>query len=378
MRIVQVTNIMSHHQLPLARGIAELVGKGNFRFVTTQATDEERRAMGWNPEENDPWILRAGEDEADRAHFEHWWNNADIVLCGDRLLEKINNRLAHGKPVFYMSERWWKPPIGSARLFHPGFARMAYRFRQLAASPYFHFLPIGDYSAEDMKRIASFKSRRWRWGYFTALPDPLPQRGNDLQGFRVMWAGRMLGWKRVDTLIKGFSRLLDERPDATLTLVGDGPEREKLANLARRQLAPGSYLFLPPQPVSVILEMMRQHHVYVLPSNAYEGWGAVVNEAMSEGCAVIASDTAGAAKSMIKHMANGLLFHAGEWNKLSELLILVNRDETLRLKLAREGQQTIAECWSPDLAAHRFVSFCEAMLGGNPLPVFESGPMSPL
>jgi len=294
------------------------------------------------------------------------------------LVSSIKHRLDKGKLTFYMSERWWKPPVGVARLLNPRFAIMTAQFRKLASSPYFHYLSIGDYAAVDMKRVAQFPGRMWRWGYFTTLPNPLPLRNMEDDKFQVLWAGRMLGWKRVDTLIRAFSPLLRERPDAILTLVGDGPERKRLQQLAKEILTSGSYRFIAPLPVAEVLQLMRQHNVYVLPSNAYEGWGAVINEAMAEGCIVMASEAAGAAKSVIRHGENGLLFAPGDWKKLSELLCHVASNEMARIRLVQKGQRTMTESWSPILAAKRFLSVCKTLLMKQPPPVFSDGPMTSL
>jgi len=247
----------------------------------------------------------------------------------------------------------------------------------MASSPHFHYQAIGDYAAHDIKKVASFRDRLWTWGYFTTTPNPLPACQRKDGGLRVLWAGRMLGWKRVDTLIKGFSRLLIDRPDAMLTLVGFGPEEKKLKMLARQQLRKGSYCFLPPIPAARVPELMRQHHAYVLPSNDYEGWGAVVNEAMAEGCVVIATEEGGAARAMIRHRENGLLFDLGDWRALGDLLIELARNEDWRLRLTQEAQKTIAQCWSPLVAADRFLAVCDALLGHKPTPTYPEGPMSP-
>lgn len=121
----------------------------------------------------------------------------------------------------------------------------------------------------------------------------------------------MLGCKRVDTLIKAFSGPLSERPNSILTLIGEGPMHARLVCLAKNLINDESYRFLPPKPVAEILQIIRQDHTFVLPSNAVEGWGPVVNEAMGEGCTVIASEASGAAKSMICHRVNGYLFTPG-------------------------------------------------------------------
>jgi glycosyltransferase involved in cell wall biosynthesis len=375
MRILQVTTIVSHHQLPLARELASLVGMENFRFAATEPPDHEREELGWNSQVNESWIFRAGERKEDREKFEQWWDEADVVICNVRRCKRIQDRLDKGKLTFYTSERRFKQPIGMARLLHPRFALMTSQFLKLASSPLFHYLPIGLFAYNDMSRIAKFQNRAWLWGYFTELPKSLStceRVGNEL---RLLWAGRMMACKRLDTLIRAFSQLQHKCDAVTLTLIGDGSERVRLEKLASKLLIAGSYKFLPPVAASQVLELMQQHHVYVLPSNGYEGWGAVINEAMSAGCAIVASEGAGAAKTMIKHQYNGLLFQPGDWRILSEHLYLLASNETIRQQLIKQGWYTITNQWSPAVAAERFFTVSEAIMSKRPVPTFDNGPM---
>ena len=122
-----------------------------------------------------------------------------------------------------------------------------------------------------------------------------------------------------------------------MTLIGEGPMHARLVCLAKNLINDESYRFLPPKPVAEILQIIRQDHTFVLPSNAVEGWGPVVNEAMGEGCTVIASEASGAAKSMICHRVNGYLFTPGDSDKLTELLCTLSSDDLLRTRLATAG-----------------------------------------
>jgi glycosyltransferase involved in cell wall biosynthesis len=355
--------------------LAASLGEGNFRFAAVEPPIAERVKLGWDMQDSEPWILRAGENEADRSEFEQWWDEADVVLSGERRVARFADRLRGGKLSFYMSERWWKPPFGMARLLHPRFARMACRFRQLAQSSSFHSLPMGGYAAADMRRLASFPGRMWDWGYFTAVPEPLPP-GIERDGpLRILWAGRMLSWKRVATLVRAFAGLLRQAPQARLTLIGDGPCREQLKRLTEKLGITSNVDFHSSMPVLQVRQQMRQAHVYVLPSSAYEGWGVVLNEAMSEGCAVVASEGAGSAKTMLRHGENGLLFKSGDHQQLAGWLIQLNADEPLRRRLAGAGQRTISEAWSPSLAAERFLAVSDALLSKRQVPDYREGPM---
>jgi glycosyltransferase involved in cell wall biosynthesis len=121
---------------------------------------------------------------------------------------------------------------------------------------------------------------------------------------------------------------------------------------------------------------MAQHDIYVLPSNAYEGWGAVINEAMACGCAIVASKGAGAAAAMINNEVNGLLFSIGDWRELSSQLDRLIHDVNLRQKLSTEAIRTTQQVWSPQVVANRFHGISDALLSNREVPIFASGPMS--
>lgn len=62
---------------------------------------------------------------------------------------------------------------------------------------------------------------------------------------------------------------------------------------------------------------MREHDIYVLASNAQEGWGAAVNEALEEGMVVVGTYEAGASAALLPREN---LYHAGDWKALARLL----------------------------------------------------------
>jgi glycosyltransferase involved in cell wall biosynthesis len=208
----------------------------------------------------------------------------------------------------------------------------------------------------------------------------------------------MLRWKRVDTLIKAVGCLLKEGRNIQLTLVGHGPEEARLRKLSDQILkslsAAGAasdirssasglssqeeplITFHPPVPIAQVRDFMRQADVYVLPSDGGEGWGAVVNEAMEEGCSVIATHECGAGATMIKDGQNGLLFRAGDVSALANRLRRMQDEPELRQELANNGRATVGQIWGPDVAAERLVAFCQAVLDGQPCPRYSDGPLS--
>ena len=376
MRILQVTNFVSHFQLPVARQIASIVGDKNFRFATVSKIDFDRLRLGFSEKHTDPWILRTSENRSDLLEFDHWWNEADVVISGERHFQRMIDRTGSGRLCFYMSERWWKPPIGIARILWPKFFNMVLNFRKLAKNPAFHYLPVGPFASSDIDLITNLRDRKWRWGYFADKILFSKNCNKTYSVIKILWAGRMLKWKRVDSLIRAIADLSKKGLTVKLSLVGYGPEENKLKKFAKKLLNATEYTFLNSVSPNKITEIMREHNILVLPSSAYEGWGFVINEAMNSGCAIVASKSAGAAAEMITNNVNGLLFESGNWRELSKQLQRLIKDKELRNKLINNARITIEDKWSPNCAAKRFISVADTLLNHQMPPLYEDGPMS--
>ena len=191
-----------------------------------------------------------------------------------------------------------------------------------------------------------------------------------------MYAGRMLPLKRPCDIIRAFAMLKEMHPSASLTMIGDGPEKRRVMKLAHKLKVESALTMQSSLPMSEIWSRMAQADIFVQSSNAQEGWGAVINEAMSQGCAVVASNASGAAATMIRHGENGMLYDAGDWRTLGKHLLTLANNRELLQQLAAAGKKDLDTLWSPDNAARRFVDVAEALLAGNPTPRYESGPMS--
>ncbi|WP_296176390.1 glycosyltransferase family 4 protein [Psychrobacter sp. UBA2769] len=376
MKILQVNNIVSHHQLPFSKELVSLVGEENFLFAALGRPDSERLNNGWKKDYNEEWIIHPNDSIESHIRFDKFWHEADVVICGERLISKMQERVDDNKICFYMSERWWKPPVGMFRLFHPLYLKMFLEFKQLSKSKYFHYLPIGPFAARDMALMTSMPSRVWAWGYFTAFPIIIPSmsesRGSDVT--RILWVGRMIKCKRVDLLIKALAKIKNEGKKFELTLVGNGSEREYLEKLAKKLLGASFYEFKEFIPSDEVPFLMAQYDIYVLPSSAYEGWGAVVNEAMSAGCAVIASDKTGAGASLIEHGVNGLLFKSGSEDSLYDCLSQLVNNKKLINDFSVKSRLIIRENWTPAIAAERFVQLSLSLINNEPSANFK-GPL---
>lgn len=377
MKLVYGTNFWSHHQAPVARELARLLGPERFRLVVFEEVDAERRALGWPEREDAPWILGPPRDLAARKRLDEECLEADVMVFGHCPREVLEARAAAGRLTLVASERVLKKPMHALRLVNPRYARGWARYRRTVNRQNVHALAVGGFAPGDLRRVGAFDDRIWRWGYFVEvtgkLPTPRPDGPLDL-----LWVGRMLRWKRVDTLLRAAARLAGSPRLGIVRIVGEGPERDGLRRLADRLgLATDRVRFEPAVSAQEVRRLMRASDVYVLPSNGQEGWGAVAGEAMSEGCVLVANEQAGSARDLVVHGTTGLLFRGGDDEELARHLDRLSHDRELRLRMRLAAWERMTSLWSPRVAAERLVGLCEGLLAGAP-PFPVEGPCSPV
>ncbi len=167
-------------------------------------------------------------------------------------------------------------------------------------------------------------------------------------------AGRLVRYKRMDLLIDAFSKLV-RRCDSRLLIVGEGPERPRLAEqieqlgIADRAQTVGWV----PDP----LQFFARAAAFVLASEE-EGFSQVLTEAMSTGCPVIATDALGGGPRFVTDGGRyGMLVPRGDRGQLVDAMerILI---PGVRADFAKLGLERIG-AFSPVACGNALVDFLE-------------------
>jgi glycosyltransferase involved in cell wall biosynthesis len=184
----------------------------------------------------------------------------------------------------------------------------------------------------------------------TSLTLPLSTR------FNVATVGRLVPWKKVDHLIESLS----DCGDTGLVVVGDGPERDRLEELARACRLTDRIYFAGQRSKEDTFGLMSACDVFVLNST-YEGFPHVVLEAMAAGLPVIAT-AVGGTPELVRDGDNGLLIAAHANGALAKSLMRLGSSPEERQRLAAGARRTAQ-------GFHRFAMFdqTEAVLSSHAL-----------
>ena len=174
----------------------------------------------------------------------------------------------------------------------------------------------------------------------------------------ALFVGRLEHAKGVDILLEALAALEPaQRP--LLLINGRGPAQTTLQVVCKQHNL-SSVRFLDYVPNETLYRYYAIADIVIVPSRTTkdfkEPWGLVVNEAMNQGCVVIASDAVGAARGgLLEDGVNGLIFPEGDAAALAQALRHVITDEPLRRWLSETARATIAG-WTYERMAQGFIA----------------------
>lgn len=311
--------------------------------------------MGWQEEADIPYLKKYYEDpESCRELIA----SAGVVFFGGTDDESyIDARLQEGKPVIRCSERLYK--TGQWKAVSPrGLKKKYHDHTRYRKRPVYLFC-AGAYVPSDFHLIGAYPGKMQKWGYFPETRQyDVTRLMTDKQSGRILWAARFLDWKHPELPIRTADYLRRKGLSFHLDMVGSGDMEEQVAaliNELKLQDVVTLHGYCSPGPIR---SMMEQSDIYLATSDREEGWGAVVNEAMNSGCAVVGSSMMGAVPYLIRHGENGMIYRDGSEEALFQMTEKLLGDRELCQRLGRNAVQTITGEWNAETAAERLLGFC--------------------
>lgn len=169
-------------------------------------------------------------------------------------------------------------------------------------------------------------------GEKTAIRQQLGLSENDRL---IITVGRLVSWKGIDHLLRALAQL-----DASvyLAIIGDGPEKNKLTELAGLSNVTSRVKFLGKAGRPAVLRYVHAADLFVLYTG-YEGFSHVLLEAMLVGTPVMTTPVCGNPE-LVAHNENGWFVPYGNFAELAKQICTVLNDQSLRERLREGGRLT--------------------------------------
>ncbi len=262
--------------------------------------------------------------------------SADIILAGHINLLPVAALCKLANPrakllLFVHGDDVWNDP--------------AFRLRRPYDSPLLRWVDrIASVSQFTANRMSSeFGVPPEKYIVFPNAVDPLSVPANHQPGSKTILTVTRFDWhdrtKNVDSIIKALPVLRERVPEITLEVVGDGPLRPELEQLAETLGVSDNIRFLGRVSDEELMNCYARAGVFVLPSSK-EGFGIVYLEAWRHEIPVICG-TDDAAQEVVTDGVDGFTADPRNTDALADKIALVLLDPELASKMGKSGAEKV-------------------------------------
>ncbi|MBQ2932570.1 MAG: glycosyltransferase [Clostridia bacterium] len=372
MKIVFVSNFFTHHQKPLSDFIYAQEGTEYTFVATSEMTDECKKtgyAFGNEPE----YVKFSYKDEKSFEECLELIDQADVVIAGSAPEKMLKNRIKSGKILVRYSERPLKK--GNEVLkFVPRFVK--WNLRNPKNRPVY-MLCSSAYTAADYAKFGLFKRKTYKWGYFPVVKEENVERlMEEKEKNSLTWVARVIDWKHPEIPVEIAKRLKKDGYSFEIKLIGTGVMEDEIQKKIEDENLSDCVKMLGSMPPERVREHMEKSEILMFTSDFNEGWGAVLNEAMNSGCAVVASHAIGSVPFVVTDGEDGVVYKNGDMDDLYKKVkwLLDNPEE--RKRIGRSAYWTMVDAWAPEIAGRRLLKLLEDLTKSGECDFFESGPCS--
>lgn len=370
MTVIFVSNYFNHHQKPFSDSMYSILGDG-YKFISTAEIGAERMALGWGTNDYPLYVISKKEFCCDLNKYQQIIDDADIVITGSAPHFLMRSRVRQEKIVFQYSERLLKNGYAPWE-FLP---RLIKWRRKIKNSQSTFLLSSSAYAASDYAKFGLFKNKAFKWGYF-----PETRRYNDVDSLieskkpcSLLWVARFLALKHPEAPVEIARRLKNDGYSFTLDLIGNGVLEDKIHQMIVDYDLSDCVHLLGSMKPDEVRDHMEKSEIFLFTSDRHEGWGAVLNESMNSGCAVVASHAIGSVPFLVKDKENGFIYKDGNIDDLYEKVKYLLDNPPARREMSKKAYLTIADEWNAENAAKKFIELAENILNGDSCPVSEDG-----
>lgn len=377
-KLVLFSNYLNHHQQPLADAFYELLGD-SFAFVATMPVDD-LELKGGKDYSSREYCVVAAKDCTSKALAMNLARTSEICIFGAQSLDYAIERAKQPNCglSFEFGERWLKR--GWINVLSPHLRRWWLNYQRYFRHKPFYKLNASAFAAADHRKLHTYEGRCYRWGYFTAVPEKNEVEASlDVSTSGIaptfMWCARFLKLKHPELPVLMAEKLRQKGHRFVIDFYGSGEEEASTRALASHLGLEDCIHFLGAVPNEQVLQAMRQHDIFLFTSDSNEGWGAVANESMSQGCVLVGSDAIGSVPFLLKHRENGMIFKSCNVESLTEQVEWLLNHPFEMNRIQQAAIETMQNVWSPKQAARNFLQLVNDLQNNRECSV-KDGPGS--
>jgi glycosyltransferase involved in cell wall biosynthesis len=190
-------------------------------------------------------------------------------------------------------------------------------------------LPTGQLGVDWFEMNGFSKNSIYPFGYFVRndiVESEMIGSNKKDSKIEFIFIGQLINRKGLDYLLNAFSKLNNK--EWVLRIVGSGEKKDDYKAMVDRLGINDQVIFEGVLPNKNVFEYLKKSDYLILPSR-YDGWGAVVNEALTVGTPCIVSSNCGSC-DLIQSELQGRVFRSGSISKLGQILnnIIKNNHQT--------------------------------------------------
>ena len=358
MKLTFFGNVIEYHQEGLCNAFYELLGD-DFRFVAFGDLPDYRKEAGFiNLADVYPYVVKAYTAEG-KIIANDLMKTSDVVIIGAADNSVIKTCVENGVQTYLFSERFFKK--GAWRAFIPTTRKKVKTRAAGFKQENFKVLCASAYLPYDLA-LCGWKGKSYKWGYFPELEqydinELISKKASNNKTVNILWAARFLELKHPEKALQVAKFLKNKGLNFHLNIIGYGELENFLKQELVKQKLEQNVSFLGKKTASEVRVAMENSDIFLMTSDYHEGWGVVINEALSCGCVVIADKAPGATNYLIENDFNGFTYR----DDISTVFPIIEKliaDEEYRRLIQKNAYEYMINNASPQIVAKRFIELC--------------------
>ena len=378
MTITFYSKYLNIHQVAVADELYSLLGD-SFHFVATKSP-QVNELKGGEDDSSRSYCVKPYESTGDYQYAMQLAIKSDVCVFGGFSMEYAICR-AKKNPnglSFEMGERWLKK--GWKNVLSPVFCKWWLNYMRYFRRANFYKLCASAFASKDDELLGVYLNRHFKWGYYTRMDNQFieeaPKLGaSSLEVTPLMWCARFLKLKHPELPVQLAHRLKKKGYKFYIDMFGSGVEVEHTKALIAELGVEDCVNLRGSLPNDEVLKEMRRHSIFLFTSDRNEGWGAVLNEAMSNGAVVVAADEIGSVPFLITDNVTGMIYRTCNLDSLYEKTTFLMEHPYELTRISNAAVKLMQDVWSSKRAALNLVQLAEDLQNRKELSIIE-GPCS--